>query len=269
MIEPGIRSVVKAKYDRGECVMANKNDVQARVCVLLAGMILVFAQAGFGQTPESAENQPAPKDATTVPSVVFIPETGHVKVGEVEIDPVAHRIQFPAEINMQEGLLEYAIVADRGKLHESLLSTDVDPLHVQVALTLLGLKGRPDKSLEPNPAEPVGEKLRIEVEWTGPDGTLFRKRLEQMITDQSSGKAMRDMQWVFTGSRIVDGVLMVLQERSLVAIYRDSLAMIENPLPEAIDDTIWFVRTSEVPSVGTPVKVTMVAQAQETSIATY
>lgn len=249
--------------------MVNKIDVQAKICILLAGMILVFAQAGFGQTPDSSENQPAPEEATAVPSVVFVPETGRVRVGEVEIDPVARRIQFPAEINMQEGLLEYAIVADRGKLHESLLSTDVDPLHVQVALTLLGLKGRPDKRLEPNPAEPEGEKLRIEVEWSGPDGKVIRKRIEQMITDQRSGSAMGDMQWVFTGSRIIDGVLMVLQERSVVAIYRDALAMIENPLPEAIDDTIWFVRTSEVPPIGTPVKVMMIAQAQETSIAAY
>lgn len=224
------------------------------------GLLVVgCAWINAGLTAASVESPDAVAAADeSAQHIVLDPETGRLRIGSVELDPVARRLRFPAQVNMQEGLLEYALVTGGGKLHESLLRTDVDPMDIQVALTLLGLKGRADKTREPSPIRLEGEGVRIDVEWREGEGEVavpVRKRLERMITDQRSGESMSDQHWIFTGSRIVDGVLMVRQEGSIVAIYRDSLAMMENPLPEAVDDTLWYARQTEVPVPGTSVLV--------------
>jgi hypothetical protein len=48
-------------------------------------------------------------------------------------------------------------------------------------------------------------------------------------------------------------------ERSLVAIFHDPAAIIDNPLPEGGDDTIWFVNTEKVPVPGIKASITIEA----------
>ena len=201
--------------------------------------------------------------AEAPPKIEFEAQTGLVRIGAVTIDPARRQIRFPAQVNMDEGLLEYAVVGDRGKLHESLFHTLAEPLDLQVSLLLLGLRGRGDLGQPPEPAAaPRGDALQVWIEWrSDPAGAARRTRLEDWILDARTKASMPPVDWVFTGSWVQDGTFMAQLERSIIAIYRDGLAMIENPLPEASDDTIWFVNKGAVPVPGTVVDVVLQAGA--------
>ena len=189
-------------------------------------------------------------------------EAGTVRIGDVEVDAVHRKIRFPASVNMTEGILEYAVVGGQGKLHESLLRTDIEPYDLQMALLLLGLRGGDNVRYQGDTRVPQGDRVRIWVEWES-GGRSHRARLERLIRNERLKGPMGDMDWVFTGSRVVDGVLMAQVERSIVAIYRDPLAIIDNPAPGAEDDTIWSPNRETVPPEGHPVTVIIEAVGPE------
>ena len=68
---------------------------------------------------------------------------------------------------------------------------------------------------------------------------------------------MKPTKWIFTGSYISDGVFAAQVEKSIVAVFHDPVAMIDNPHPEGASDEIWFVNEAEVLPVGTPMTVTV------------
>lgn len=181
-------------------------------------------------------------------------ETGTIRLGAVTIDPRKREVSLPCAVNMREGLLEYALVGETGKRHESLLWTEVEPYNLQVALLLLGLKGGASGVGQGDAHAPQGDPVQLWVEWSD-GGEAKRARLESWVarrlTPGGELGPVGEMNWVFTGSRVVEGVFLAQVERSIVAIYRDSTAMIDNPLPEGADDTVWFANPKAAPPVGT------------------
>ena len=57
-------------------------------------------------------------------------------LGDMTFSSATHEIRIPAVVNMSEGILEYALVHENGKTHESLLKTPVKPTELNVALLL-------------------------------------------------------------------------------------------------------------------------------------
>src|SRR4026208_208498 len=91
---------------------------------------------------------------------------GIFQIGKVRIHKQNRTIEFPAVVNMKEGLPEYFLVSTRGKVHESVLRTDVDPYQVHVAMLLLGGKGAQTNFFLPD-KPPPGDPVAIEVSWKG------------------------------------------------------------------------------------------------------
>ncbi len=58
------------------------------------------------------------------------------EMGGVQFNSATREIRIPTIVNMNEGVIEYALVTDTGKTHESLLSTKVRPFDVNVAMLL-------------------------------------------------------------------------------------------------------------------------------------
>ncbi|MBI5443173.1 MAG: hypothetical protein HY900_18395 [Deltaproteobacteria bacterium] len=180
---------------------------------------------------------------------------GRLLVGLVRLDPEKREVTLPAAINMAEGLLEYALVSTRGKLHESLLVTPAEPLDLQVALLLLGLKGNPTLQFQGDPVE-------IRVEWTA-DGAPRQERIERLIVNRRLGGPMPATDWIYTGSVVRNGIYVPQIDRSIVATYHDPSAIINNPDPDGGSDKVWFVNTEAAPPRGTPVTVTIRVPAKE------
>jgi len=184
----------------------------------------------------------------------------------VHIDKARRTATFPAEINMTQGMLEYLLVVDTGKTHESLLSTKIQPYDIQVAMLLLGVKPSGKSDSEP-PAQINRAYLATAPELTGASVEMFldwkaahgprHARAEDMIWNLHRNVVMTEGPWIYNGSEMYDGRFLAQIDGSITALVRDSAALMNNPRPGNDDDQIWEVYSRVVPSEGTPVTVTI------------
>ena len=87
-----------------------------------------------------------PCSAMEPPAAAGLPdESGDsFTVGKITVDKRARTVRFPAKVNMAEGVLEYLLVTDKGKTHESLLATAVSPYQLNIAMLLIGARPTPE-----------------------------------------------------------------------------------------------------------------------------
>jgi len=161
---------------------------------------------------------------------------------------------------MNKGLLEYVLVSSGGKLHESLLSTDIEPFHLQIALLMLGLKRSPRPlRWQGDPDTPQGDPVDIWVMVTK-NGRSDKFPAEKWITVRNQAGKFSPMEhrgFIFTGSIVRDGVFVAQMDRSIVALFHDPTAMFDNPAPEGGNDEVWFVDKQKVMPKGTDVIVSI------------
>jgi len=180
----------------------------------------------------------------------------------IKIDKEERTVTFPAAINMTEGMLEYLIVNDKGKTHESLLSTKIEPYDIQVAMLLLGIKPAANGDAEP-PGQITreylstapalkGERITITLTWAGHEAAA-----EDLVWNLDKNAAMTEGPWTYNGSEMYDGKFLAQIDGSIAALVRDSGALMNNPRPGNDDDQIWEVNTKVVPAKGTAVDVTV------------
>lgn len=190
---------------------------------------------------------------------------GLFQVGEVTFDKAKKTVVFPAAINMKNGVLEYLLVTEQGKAHESLLTTKIDPFDVHVAMLLLGAKP-PAKSPPLPPSSQISadylekaEKLEgrpVEITATWKEGEKVRTaRGEDLLLKKD--KPVRPGPWIYNGSILTKSGFLAQEEGSLIALVTDPTALINNPRPGHTDDLIWSARTAQIPAVGTPVALTL------------
>lgn len=201
-----------------------------------------------------------PEAAPSPPAAPLVEEAGEnrYRIGEIELDGATREIRFPAVVNQEEGALEYILVKDQGKVHESLLRTGISPAHLQVALKLLRYRagwGRLFDHLWPPGEAPLreaaGEEVELFVSWEGSEPVPLQKA----IRDRGTGEAMDRAPWIFTGSDVIDGEFQAEVEGSIVAIYRDGLAMINSAHPESLNDENWLPVAGVLPPPETKVQV--------------
>jgi hypothetical protein len=175
------------------------------------------------------------------------------EVGRVRLNKNERVVEFPAVINMDNGIAEYLLVHVNGKIHESVLRTDIDPYQIHVAMLLLGAKGLGTNAFPETPEGRIpGEAVTIEIVWK--DG---KKRIaaEELIRDVKKKDAMAKGVWVYNGSLQFEGMFAAQQTGSIVSVITDPEAMINNPRPMRDDDENWVVNTKKVPKVESLVTV--------------
>ncbi len=179
---------------------------------------------------------------------------GIYKFGEIIIDKNENYIEFPAAVNMDKGLIEYILVGVLGKLHESLFFTKVEPYQIKTALLLYGFKDSGVEFRGQGYEDFLkGDSLEIWVSWD--EGEKNLTRVEQLVFNQRTEHTMQRTNWIFTGSYFYQGRFIAQIEKSIIAVYYDPIAIINNPLPERINDEIWYVNEDKVPKIGTEVKI--------------
>ena len=189
---------------------------------------------------------------------------GIFRLGEIQIHKDTRSIVFPGQVNMDQGLLEYLIVRSSGKVHESLLRTEVDPFHLQIAFLLLGFEGtdRPiahqGSARDPYRWAPV----EIAIAYRGGEGQELRIKAEDWVANKIENqlKDVGTLKWVYTGSKIFDGRFLAQVEGSIVALWHDPVVLIDNASPGGESNGIWFSKEGAVPPVGTPVTVIIKAK---------
>ena len=195
---------------------------------------------------------------------------GKFKLGIVGFEQKTRQISFPAEVNMKEGALEYAIVHQNGKIHEAILITKARPFHVNIALKILGYEE--SKELFPILGEdfrPTGkfpdvpEKTRnaaraeIQLRWKGKSGDAEGATLNDWITNTVTQKPLAPKPWVYGGSYFHEKSFQAEASGDIVALFTTNSSLFNWPGRDAALDDVWIPTTARIPEVGTPVTVTI------------
>lgn len=184
---------------------------------------------------------------------------GMFALGDAKINKTTRTLSLPAVVNMNKGMLEYLLVRNGGKTHESLLRTQLEPMHLHMAMLLMDAEGTDHPlSRQGDTDIPQGNPVEIKVYYMK-DGSLVPIAPEAWVTKKVEDQ-MADagpLNWVFTGSFTQNGRFMAQNEGSVVAIYRDPAALFNNASSGGENDRVWFVKEGAAPPVGTPVTVTI------------
>lgn len=226
-------------------------------------MLTLAASTWAQQPPGPAEPKPIPP-----PGIREI-SPGVFQVGGVKLEREARRVSFPVKLNMTNGPIEYLLVTTAGKTHESLLTTDIEPQHLQVAMLLLGAKGMQAAPLTNAPAGgPItqalggrnpplpGDAVSVEVSWKQ-GGRSERKRIEALVLNKRANEPMSAGPFTFTGSRLWQGKFVAQTDGSLIAIITDPDAVFNNPRPNRDADDTWVVHAPSVPSADTGLELSI------------
>ena len=224
--------------------------------------------------PPTAEKQPAAPapdgTKTAAPAAPVIKPLGGPRyaLNGITFNEETRMISLPAVVNMTEGLLEYGLVHEAGKVHESFLSTAISPYDLNVVLLLLSYQPgtsffdhsdkRAGAVLVKNPKINPAAQLSVALEWTDGDGKNQTATLESLLLNIDQKATLTPGPFTYTGSFLMeDGTFMAKDTGSILAMYADAAALINNPRPGNENDDIWLPDKTKVPAKGTLVTVTL------------
>jgi hypothetical protein len=245
-----------------------------RPCHWLLIPVLGIAEAVCAQFPGPGPSdipQRKPPTMEEAKSRIKKVGDGEYTLGDIHFSSKTHQISFPAEINMTEGVLEYALVHVNGKTHESLLSTKIRPFDLNVVMLLCRyephvgdlitvLKDPPEdlKKLAAQPmTRPKANQLRIRVQWKDAKGS-HDLSLQEMILALANNRPLSTDHFDYNGSQLYEGRFEADREGSFIALYIDFLALInsvEARKPDELPNSTqsWIPNKDNTPPLGTPV----------------
>lgn len=181
-------------------------------------------------------------------------QKGIYRVGEVTVDARLRVAAFPAKVNQIIGLIEYALVTEQGKTHESFLSTKIKPGDLHTALLLLGVSPK--------------NNVSVEISWQQ-DGRWVRQSIVDCvaqyplevaseITDKETVKSFKLMpsSWKWIGSKLrSNGILSADESGSILSLQPDpdSLSLIKPMIDTSRFGThVW---SKQAPKKGSTVQI--------------
>jgi len=218
--------------------------------------------------------------------------TSRLREEGVRLDVGKKTVEVDGFVIQREVLIEFVAVTGRGKTHESLFLLDCAPRALNAGLLALGLapgtpyrlteealvpevergSGEPLELEDPETGEmkrylyfpPRGDGVEVTVSWEDEKGGVVRHRIEELILDATSGKALAPMSWVYLGSRFQrnpdtgEEVYVADLTGDVISIWHSyqGNTILDNPLLVGRDDEIFFAFTDRLPPEGTRVQIT-------------
>lgn len=197
-------------------------------------------------------------NVTKLPEIIKISD-GIYQFGDIMIDRKSNTIEIPAITNQISGLVEYGIVHEDGKIHESLFRTKIRPQILHTSLLLL--KAKPVASFfenlwsdEPKVVNYDNYCFDIFVNWEM-NGTKFNKTFEKLSINQNRKQSVEKKSFIFTGSRVIEGTFLAETSGSILAIYADDNAILNNSDYDSANDDVWIANKEEMPPLELPVMI--------------
>jgi hypothetical protein len=248
------------------------------ITALSFGLWLVAVAAVSAQDAKKAApvNEQAAKpddDTSTQAEAPKVEDLGdfRYRYGAIEFNGKTREIRIPTLVNMREGIIEYAVVHGDGKIHESLLVTDVVPSHLQAVLKLCRFKNGegdvfdafyPEEERKGEAgAKERGQAIELSVEWEV-DGEHKAKPLSDWIFDRKTEQAMTNEAWIFSGSYFYSGSFMADVDGLLISIYLTRGAILNTMTDGSDDDERWLSHADNTPEIGTPVTLVLAPAAK-------
>ncbi len=206
---------------------------------------------------------------------------GVFQLGQVRLDKAQRTVSFPATLNLaytNNPLMEYFLVTDYGKAHESVLKTETPPYQVHLAMLLLSgqaggtntLQAAPEAQLKSPGKEALpGERVEIQVSWQGADGRPVNRPAGELVYRQDTQATLPQEAWVYNGSAVWNGRFLAQQEGQVISLVTDPVALINSTGAGHDNDHLWFARTNSLPPAGQMLQVTIsLSESITTSTAT-
>ncbi len=194
---------------------------------------------------------------------------GDIRIGLVTLHRQARKLSFPGKIAHDAtqsstlelgGVLEVLIATDKGRLYESLLSSEAKPSHLQVMLILLGLN---NGTRVPNAQGRQGDQVDIDVEWQREDGTLIEEPVENFLFDARTKKHTVPVGWTFVGTTVQGGVVNADIEGNIALAWSVGSTILDTADPDGEKSGIFMLNPEHVkPQAGTPVRIILTPRAK-------
>jgi hypothetical protein len=176
------------------------------------------------------------------------------------IDPARRACTLRARVGMHEGIVEYALVGEAGKAHESIFVTDLPPREIHAACLMLGAPPAPlpDPETGAVPGRPA-TPVEVLVRWR--EGASWRETpLADLFRRRDGGPLAPDLPlppggWVYTASVQGDGFFLGDREGSIISVIDDYAAIINHAATGAEDDDRHIPNAAALPPLGTPVLI--------------
>jgi hypothetical protein len=197
---------------------------------------------------------------------------GVFQLGKLRLDKKARSVSFPGRVNMDKDFVEYVLVTMQGALHESLLSSEVQPSDLHFAMLLIGAKGAGLLAPAPGDAPPgqidaeylrtaprlKGDNLTFAVKWKAKDGSEQTAPIEDWLMHPAAPRTVPHGPWIYTGSMFgQEGGFLAQQQGTFASVVTNPAALINNPRPGNNDDKVWAVNDKKVPPIDTPVEIVL------------
>lgn len=224
----------------------------------MAFQFLVSIGACLLACADWAVSQSAAEVSKKRPKIEKLKDGSH-QLGKIKFDPKTREITFAAKVNMNVGYLEYILVNEiTGKIHESLLSTQISPTNLNVVLLLLNYEPssllRDQKEDVAVAAQPKSS-LDVLVKWRGENGKELSAPVESWVLNLATESPAKSGHWLYTGSKHDDGGGFAAEtDGSIIAVYGDQRSLLNNPREGKSSDEIW----KPAPQQGLPAKETPV-----------
>ncbi len=220
-----------------------------------------------GPPPEMKKIESSLATLTNTPIRTVGP--GLFELGPVRLDKAKRTVTFPATLNLaytNNPPMEYFLVTDYGKAHESVLKTETPPYQVHLAMLLLSgqaggtntLQAAPEAQLKSPGKEALpGERVEIQVSWQGADGRPVTRPAGELVYRQDTQAALPKEAWVYNGSAVWNGRFLAQQEGQVISLVTDPVALINSTGAGHDNDHLWFANTNRLPPAGQPLQVTL------------
>jgi hypothetical protein len=192
------------------------------ICGALPSLLLLSAGA---TTSVRAQDEP-PANANPAAGEVRKIDEDQFLVGGITLRKSAREISFDATVNQAGGLIEFLLVTDKGKIHESLFSCSIRPTDLNIAFKLLGYPSSPElfeltgpdhrpTGQHPEVPEEVksGARLAISASWQHGGASASAS------AGSGKGKGKRPKVNWMSGSSHSGGVLAVADTSRAITVY--------------------------------------------------
>ena len=177
-----------------------------------------------------------------------------IKIGNVIVNHKERTVSFQAQVNMKEGILEYVCCMPNGKLHESLLVTEADPLHISLGMTLLKFhrfeKFFPVRNenfewlpfTEPKPEDYADSYVQIVMTYTE-NGREQKSDFSDIVVNSQTRKGLNPSDWLYTNSFFYEGAYQASLSGEVISIFASRTSPINyiGDFHDGVNDTGWIV----------------------------
>jgi len=189
----------------------------------------------------------------------------------VALDVAGGFCSFPARVLVRNDLLEYLLVGRRGAAHESLFVTETRPSLLNAAILALGCSPGENARVEDGPVASVvpprggaESHLYLYAAWKEGEET-YLYRVEDLLTNLDTGRAMQRHGWVYLGSRFAspragepESFVCDLEENLInIAFFYQGNTLVTAGLEECVEQTIWAANAWLLPPSETEVRLVL------------